>query len=191
MGGSVKNMQDSNQSLALAFLLAVVFVYMVIAVQYENLVHPLAIMGTLPITLFGVTWSLYLTNNPFNVSAFIGVIMLAGIVVNNAIVLVDYIETLRSQGLSRSEAILKAGPTRLRPVLMTTLTTVLGLLPLAIGYGDGGMLNESMATVVIGGLTFCTLLTLVIIPVVYSLLDDLAGWTKRKIFHKITVDYHR
>jgi HAE1 family hydrophobic/amphiphilic exporter-1 len=192
MGGSVKNMQDSNQSLALAFLLAVVFVYMVIAVQYENLVHPLAIMGTLPLALFGVTWSLYFTNQPFNVSAFIGVIMLAGIVVNNAIVLVDYIETLRSHGLSRNEAILRAGPTRLRPVLMTTLTTVLGLLPLAFGYGDGGMLNTSMAIVVIGGLTFCAMLTLVIIPVVYSTLDDWANWTRRKVFHRVnSVEYHR
>jgi HAE1 family hydrophobic/amphiphilic exporter-1 len=191
MGGSVKSMQDSNQSLALAFLLAVVFVYMVIAIQYENLVHPLAIMGTLPLTLFGVTWSLFITGNPFNVAAFIGVIMLAGIVVNNAIVLVDYIETLRSRGLSRSEAILKAGPTRLRPVLMTTLTTILGLLPLAIGYGEGGMLNASMATVVIGGLTFCTLLTLIVIPNVYSLLDDFAGWTKRKVFHRVATEYHR
>ncbi|HEY8462595.1 MAG TPA: efflux RND transporter permease subunit [Bacillota bacterium] len=191
MGGSIKDMQESNQALALAFLLAVVFVYMVIAVQYENLVHPLAIMGTLPITLFGVTWSLYLTNNPFNVSAFIGVIMLAGIVVNNAIVLVDYIETLRNQGLSRTEAILKAGPTRLRPVMMTTLTTVLGLIPLAIGSGDGGMLNASMATVVIGGLTFCTMLTLVIIPIVYSILDDLAGWTRQKLFHSNALEYHR
>jgi HAE1 family hydrophobic/amphiphilic exporter-1 len=116
---------------------------------------------------------------------------LAGIVVNNAIVLVDFIETLRSRGLSRSEAILKAGPTRLRPVLMTTLTTILGLLPLAIGYGEGGMLNASMATVVIGGLTFCTLLTLIVIPNVYSLLDDLAGWTKRKVFHRVATEYHR
>jgi HAE1 family hydrophobic/amphiphilic exporter-1 len=192
MGGSVKNMQDSNQSLALAFLLAVVFVYMVIAVQYENLVHPLAIMGVLPLALFGITWSLFLTNQPFNVAAFIGVIMLAGIVVNNAIVLVDYIETLRSRGLARTEAILNAGPTRLRPVLMTTLTTVLGLLPLAFGRGDGGMLNASMAIVVIGGLSFCTLLTLVVIPVVYSILDDFSGWTKRKVFHRLNgVEYHR
>ncbi|HYH03160.1 MAG TPA: efflux RND transporter permease subunit [Bacillota bacterium] len=191
MGGEIKDMQESNQALAIAFLLAVVFVYMVIAIQYENLIHPLAIMGTLPLSLFGITWSLYLTGRTFNVSAFIGVIMLAGIVVNNAIVLVDYIETLRDRGLTRSEAILKAGPVRLRPVLMTTLCTVLGLVPLALGFGEGAAMNTSMATVVIGGLTFCTLLTLVIIPVVYSLLDDLAGWTKRKIFHKTALEYHR
>jgi HAE1 family hydrophobic/amphiphilic exporter-1 len=192
MGGQVKDMNESNASLAIAFLLAVFFVYMVIAVQYENLIHPLAILGTLPLTFFGVSWSLYLTGKSFSVTAFIGVIMLAGIVVNNAIVLVDYIETLRSRGLSRREAILKAGPTRLRPVLMTTLTTVLGLLPLALGFGDGGALNSAMAVVVIGGLSLCTLLTLVVIPVVYSLLDDFAGWTKRKVFHRVnSVEYHR
>lgn len=192
MGGQVKDMDESNAALAIAFLLAVLFVYMVIAVQYENLIHPFAILGTLPLTFFGVSWSLYLTGKTFSVTAFIGVIMLAGIVVNNAIVLVDYIETLRSRGLSRREAILKAGPIRLRPVLMTTLTTVLGLLPLALGFGDGGALNSSMAVVVIGGLTLCTLLTLVVIPIVYSLLDDLSGWAKKRIFHRLNgVEYHR
>lgn len=192
MGGSVKNMEDSNFALSLAFLLAVFLVYIVIAIQYENLVHPLAIMGTLPLTLSGVTWSLFLTGCTFNITSFIGVIMLAGIVVNNAIVLVDYIETLRSRGLSKQEAILKAGPTRLRPVLMTTLTTVLGLVPMALGFGEGGALNKSMAVVVIGGLSFCTLLTLVVIPIVYSILDDMATWTKRKILHRIDgLEYHR
>lgn len=191
--GKMKEMGESFLALFYAFLLAVFLVYMVIAVQYENLVHPLAILGTLPLTVFGVTWSLFLTGRTFDVSAFIGVIMLAGIVVNNAIVLVDYIETLRNRGLSREEAILKAGPTRLRPVLMTTLTTILGLIPLAIGIGEGSEMNVSMATVVIGGLTFCTVLTLVIIPVVYSVLDDWANWMKRKIFHRTggAIEYHR
>lgn len=192
MGGQVKDMQDSNSALLIAFLLAILFVYMVIAVQYENLIHPLAIMGTLPLSLFGVSWSLFLSGHTLNVTSMIGIIMLAGIVVNNAIVLVDYIETLRSRGLSRREAILKAGPTRLRPVLMTTLTTVLGLVPLAIGKGDGGMLNASLAVVVIGGLTFCTLLTLLVIPVIYSLLDDLAAWTKKTVFRRTgAAEYHR
>ncbi|TCL63752.1 HAE1 family hydrophobic/amphiphilic exporter-1 [Hydrogenispora ethanolica] len=192
MGGQVKDMQDSNSALLIAFVLAVLFVYMVIAVQYENLIHPLAIMGTLPLSLFGVSWSLFLTGQSLNVTSMIGVIMLAGIVVNNAIVLVDYIETLRSRGLSRREAILKAGPTRLRPVLMTALTTILGLVPLAVGQGDGGMLNASLAVVVIGGLSFCTLLTLVAIPVIYSLLDDLAAWTRRAVFRRTgAAEYHR
>ena len=192
MGGQVKNMRDSNFALFGAFLLAVFFVYMVIAVQYDNLIHPLAIMGTLPLTLFGVSWSLFLTGHTLNVTSIIGVIMLAGIVVNNAIVLVDYIETLRRRGLSRREAILKAGPTRLRPVLMTTLTTVLGLIPLALGRGDGGMLNASLAVVVIGGLSFCTLLTLIAIPIIYSILDDMAVWTKKTIFRQpISIESHQ
>lgn len=191
MGGQVKNMRDSNFALLGALILAIFFVYMVIAVQYDNLIHPLAIMGTLPLTLFGVSWSLYLTGHTLNVTSIIGVIMLAGIVVNNAIVLVDYIETLRRRGLSRREAILKAGPTRLRPVLMTTLTTVLGLIPLALGKGDGGMLNASLAVVVIGGLSFCTLLTLIAIPIIYSILDDWAVWTKKTVFRRINgAEYH-
>lgn len=190
MGGQVKNMRESNIALLGALILAVLFVYMVIAIQYDNLIHPLAIMGTLPLTIFGVSWSLYLTGHTLNVTSIIGVIMLAGIVVNNAIVLVDYIETLRRRGLSRREAILKAGPTRLRPVLMTTLTTVLGLIPLALGRGDGGMLNASLAVVVIGGLSFCTLLTLIAIPIIYSILDDMAIWVKKVIFHRAdTIEY--
>lgn len=191
--GNAKDMQEAFGALALALLLAIVLVYMVIAIQYENLVHPLAIMGSLPLTLFGVSWSLFLTGRIFDVSAFIGVIMLAGIVVNNAIVLVDYIETLRNRGMERTEAILEAGPTRLRPVLMTTLTTVLGLVPLALGFGEGSEMNVSLATVVIGGLTFSTLLTLVVIPIVYCNLDDFASWAKRAILHKtgVTMEYHR
>jgi len=192
MGGQVKNMRESNIALLGALILAVLFVYMVIAIQYDNLIHPLAIMGTLPLTIFGVSWSLYLTGHTLNVTSIIGVIMLAGIVVNNAIVLVDYIETLRRRGLSRREAILKAGPTRLRPVLMTTLTTVLGLIPLALGRGDGGMLNASLAVVVIGGLSFCTLLTLIAIPIIYSILDDMAVWTKKTIFRQpISIESHQ
>jgi HAE1 family hydrophobic/amphiphilic exporter-1 len=191
--GKFKEMQDAFSSLILAFLLAAFLVYMVIAVQYENIFHPLAIMGTLPLALFGITWSLFLTGRPFDVPAFIGVIMLAGIVVNNAIVLVDYIETLRCRGMERREAILQAGPIRLRPVLMTTLTTILGLLPLALGIGEGSELNVSMATVMIGGLTFCTGLTLIIIPVVYSYLDDFGRWMQHLVFGKVddTCEYRR
>ena len=191
--GNSKEMQEAFGALALALLMAIILVYIVIAIQYENLVHPLAIMGSLPLSLFGVSWSLFLTGRIFDVSAFIGVIMLTGIVVNNAIVLVDYIETLRSRGMERTEAILEAGPTRLRPVLMTTLTTVLGLVPLALGIGEGAEMNVSMATVVIGGLTFSTILTLVIIPIIYSVLDDFASRVKRAILHKagVTLEYRR
>jgi len=107
--------------------------------------------------------------------------MLAGIVVNNAIVLVDYINTLRrSEGLSREDAIVKAGPTRLRPILMTTLTTVLGLLPLTLGLGEGAETQAPMATVVVSGLTTSTLLTLIFVPVIYTIMDDAGEWVKRK-----------
>ncbi|NLW47938.1 MAG: efflux RND transporter permease subunit [Firmicutes bacterium] len=191
--GNAKEMEEAFGALALALIFAIILVYIVIAIQYENLVHPLAIMGSIPLSLFGVSWSLMLTGRIFDVSAFIGVIMLTGIVVNNAIVLVDYIETLRSRGMDRTEAILEAGPTRLRPVLMTTLTTVLGLVPLGLGIGEGAEMNVSMATVVIGGLTFSTFLTLVIIPIIYSILDDFALWVKRLIKHKagVSLEYHR
>lgn len=192
LSGKVKEMREAFSALFLAFLGAAFLVYMVIAIQYENLIHPLAIMGTVPLSLFGITWSLFLTGRTFDVSAFIGVIMLVGIVVNNGIVLVDYIETLRSRGQHRREAILEAGPTRLRPVLMTALSSVIGLFPMALGIGEGAELNVSMATVVIGGLTFCTMLTLVVIPIVYSILDDWATWTRKTVFRKTeVVEYHR
>lgn len=195
MGGEAEDMAESFGSLSLALLLAIVFVYMVMAIQYESLLHPFTIMLTMPLTIFGVTWSLWLTGRALNVSGFIGIIMLAGIVVNNAIVMVDYIETLRSRGMSRLDAVLKAGPTRMRPVLMTTLTTILGMLPLAIGFGDGGELQAPLGTVVIGGLSFATLLTLIAIPVLYLVMDDF-GLFLRRVFKKdktanAEFSYHR
>jgi len=120
-----------------------------------------------------VILALFLTGRTFNVVTFIGVIMLAGIVVNNAIVLVDYINILRRRGMERDQAILAAGPVRLRPILMTALTTILAMIPLAMGLGEGGEAGAPLATAVIGGLTTSTLLTLVLIPVVYSIFDDL------------------
>lgn len=192
MGGEVENMEESNSSLLLVFILAVVLVYMVIAIQYENLIHPLTIMFTLPLSAFGVTWTLFLTNQPLNISSMIGVILLAGIAVNNGIVLVDYINTLRSRGMSCREAILTAGPVRLRPVAMTTLTTVLGMVPMALSGDDGGLLSKSLAVVIIGGLSFCTVLTLIVIPVLYSLLNDMQKWFRNRIMHHIVTDeYHR
>lgn len=187
-GGNAQDMAESFSSLALAFLLAIVFVYMVMAIQYESLLHPFTIMLTLPLTVFGVTWSLWLTGRALNVPAFIGIIMLIGIVVSNSIVLVDYINTLRSRGMSRREAILQAGPTRLRPVLMTALTTILAMFPLAIGVGEGGVMDAPLATVVIGGLSFATLLTLIAIPVLYTVMDDLAGWFRR-LFGRQPAEY--
>ena len=171
VSGQNEEMQDSFRSMQFALLLAVFLVYIVMASQFESLVHPLVILFTIPLALVGAVLALFLTGTTVNVVAFIGVIMLAGIVVNNAIVLVDLINQLQAQGLEKTSAIMEAGQARLRPILMTTLTTVLGLLPMAIGFGEGSELRTPMAIAVIGGLLVSTLLTLVVIPVVYSLLD--------------------
>ncbi len=146
-------------------------VYLVMASQFESLIHPFVILFTIPLALVGAVLALFLTGTTINVIAFIGVIMLAGIVVNNAIVLVDLINQLRAGGAEKFAAIREAGRARLRPILMTTLTTVLGLLPMALGFGEGAEIRTPMAITVIGGLLMSTVLTLVVIPVVYSLLD--------------------
>lgn len=174
LGGQAFDMAESFAELGSAMLYAILLVYMVLALQYESLLNPLVILFSIPLMSFGVTWSLFLTGRPLNIPGFAGAIMLTGIVVNNAIVLIDYIEILRRRGMSRVEAVLKAGPTRLRPVLMTTLTTILGVLPLAFGLGEGGEFEAPLATVVAGGLTCSTVLTLVVIPVVYLALHGLA-----------------
>lgn len=172
-GGSNKEMLEAFADLALALLLAVLLVYMILASQYESLLYPFVIMFSLPPTITGVIFALLLTGRTFNVPAFIGLIMLAGIVVNNAIVLVDYINTLRRRdGMSRKDAILKAGPTRLRPILMTTLTTILGLVPLLLGRGEGAEMSAPLATAIFGGLTFSTLITLLLVPCMYIILED-------------------
>lgn len=179
-GGANKEMVEAFTDLGLALILAVILVYMIMATQYESLLYPFVIMFAMPPTIIGVIFSLLITGRTFNVPAFIGVIMLAGIVVNNAIVLVDYINTLRRRdGLDRKEAILTAGPTRLRPILMTTLTTVLALIPLVLGIGEGAEMSAPMATAVFGGLSFSTLITLVLVPCMYLILEDIADKIKR------------
>ncbi|MDH3267165.1 MAG: efflux RND transporter permease subunit, partial [Gammaproteobacteria bacterium] len=171
VSGQNEEMQDSFRSMQFALALAVFLVYLVMASQFESLIHPLVILFTIPLALVGAVLALFLTGTTINVVAFIGVIMLAGIVVNNAIVLVDLINQLQAQGMEKTLAIMEAGRARLRPILMTTLTTALGLLPMAIGFGEGSEVRTPMAITVIGGLLVSTLLTLVVIPVVYSLLD--------------------
>ena len=154
-----------------ALALAVFLVYLIMASQFESLLHPLVILFTIPLALVGAVLALFIPGTTINVIAFVGVIMLAGIVVNNAIILVDLINQLRAQGMEKTAAIMAAGSIRLRPIVMTTLTTALGLLPMAIGFGEGAEVRTPMAITVIGGLLVSTLLTLVVIPVVYSLLD--------------------
>lgn len=171
VSGQSEEMQESFQSMQFALALAVFLVYIVMASQFESLIHPLVILFTIPLALVGAVLALFVTGTTVNIVAFIGVIMLAGIVVNNAIVLVDLINQLRMQGKDCTDAILEAGAARLRPILMTSLTTALGLLPMALGFGEGSEVRTPMAITVIGGLLVSTLLTLVVIPVVYSLMD--------------------
>lgn len=171
LGGQNEEMKASFRSLFFALTLAVFLVYLVMASQFESLLHPFIILFTIPLAGVGAIWALYLTNSTISVVVFIGLILLAGIVVNNAIVLIDLINQLRSEGKEKMTAIMEGARSRLRPILMTTMTTTLGLLPLAIGFGDGAELRAPMAITVIGGLLISTLLTLIVIPVVYALLD--------------------
>ena len=171
IAGQSEDMQQSFQSLQLALALAVFMVYLVMASQFESLLHPLLILFAVPLAGVGSIYGLWLTGTHLSVVVFIGLIMLAGIVVNNAIVLVDRINQLRAQGMEKQEAIIAAGKTRLRPIIMTTLTTILGLLPMAVGFGQGAEVRTPMAVTVIFGLLFSTLLTLVLLPVLYSLFD--------------------
>lgn len=172
IGGQNEEMVRSFDSMKFALLLAVFLVYLVMASQFESLLHPLVIMFTIPLGLVGSALGLLATGTTISVVVLIGLIMLAGIVVNNAIVLVDYINHLRrDEGMEKFAAVLRAGEVRFRPILMTTSTTVLGLLPMALGLGEGAEIRAPMAITVIGGLLVSTLLTLVLIPVVYTLLD--------------------
>lgn len=167
-GGEYEEQQKAQTDFLISIIMAVVLIYMVMAAQFERFLDPLIVMFSVPVAIVGVVPTMLLTNTTFNMQSIMGVIMLVGIVTNNAIVLVDYINLLRRErNMSTLEAVVEAGRLRLRPILMTTLTTVLGLLPLAIGFGAGSEIQAALARVVVGGLTASTLLTLVLIPVVY------------------------
>jgi HAE1 family hydrophobic/amphiphilic exporter-1 len=171
ISGQSEEMRDSFASLQLTLLLAVFLVYLVMASQFESLIHPFVILLTIPLAVIGAVWALWLTGTTVNVVAYIGLIMLAGIVVNQSIVLIDAVNQARARGLDKVEAIIAAGRARLRPILITKLTTILGLVPMAIGLGEGAELRAPMAITVIGGVTLTTFLTLLVIPVVYSVMD--------------------
>jgi HAE1 family hydrophobic/amphiphilic exporter-1 len=174
-GSEIEEQARSFQQLRMVLILAVLLVYAVMASQYESLRDPFIIMFSVPVAGIGVVLSLLLTGTSFSMQAYIGIIMLAGIVVSNAILLVDYINTLRRRdGLPIREAVELGGRTRLRPILMTSIATMLGLVPMAIGIGEGGELQAPLARVVIGGLLTSTLVTLVLVPAVYTLFEE--GW---------------
>ena len=171
MTGAVESQRESFIALLGALILAVALVYMVLASQFKSLIDPFIIMFSVPLGLIGVLWALFLTQTNLSVTSFMGVIMMAGIVVSNGILLVDYTNRLRGRGMSLEEAVTLGGRTRLRPILMTTLCTILGLIPMAVGLGEGSESNAPMAIAVIGGLSVSTILTLVFIPTLYTIFE--------------------
>jgi HAE1 family hydrophobic/amphiphilic exporter-1 len=177
--GETEDMNESFGYMAEALLLAVILVYFVLCAQFESFISPLAIMLSLPLSLVGMAGTLFLTGDTINIMSLIGLIMLMGLVTKNAILLVDFAQVLRSQGMERGEAIITAGMTRLRPIMMTTLAMIFGMLPLALGLGPGAEVRAPMARAVIGGLITSTLLTLLVVPVMYSWLDDLSKRFRR------------
>jgi HAE1 family hydrophobic/amphiphilic exporter-1 len=173
LGAEVEAQATAFRQLQVLLLLAVLLVYAVMASQYESLRDPFIVMFSVPVAVIGVVLSLGLTATAFSLQAYIGVIMLAGIVVSNAILLVDYTNVLRRRdGMPIRQAVETAGRTRLRPIIMTTLTTILGLVPMAMALGEGGELQAPLARVVIGGLAASTLVTLVLVPAVYTLFEE-------------------
>ncbi len=171
--GQQKDFIESFDELFDALILSVVIVYMLLAAQFESLIHPFTILLTIPLALTGALTALLITGNTLSIPAFIGMILLVGIVVDNAIVLVDSINRFKKEGMSTSDAIIKSGPLRLRPILMTTLTTILGLLPMALTNKEGSEIQIPLAIVVIGGLTVSTLVTLIVIPSLYMTFDKM------------------
>jgi HAE1 family hydrophobic/amphiphilic exporter-1 len=179
-GGEYEEQQNAAADFRLSITIAILLIYMVMAGQFERYLDPLIVLFAVPLAVIGVVPTLLLTGTTINMQSLMGVIMLTGIVVNNAIVLVDYINLLRrEEGLSIHEAVQRAGRRRLRPILMTTMTTVLGLLPLAVGFGTGSEIQAALARVVLGGLIASSLVTLVFIPVLYlASYQLLARWKK-------------
>jgi HAE1 family hydrophobic/amphiphilic exporter-1 len=175
VGGVNEEMRESFRSLLLAFGLALALVFMILAAQFESVVHPFTIMLAVPLAAIGAVGALLITGDGVNVMSMIGFVILVGIVVNDAIIKVDFINQYRREGHELREAILEAGRVRLRPIIMTTATTVFGLLPLALGIGAGADLRAPLAVAVIGGLTSATLLTLIVVPVIYASLESLRG----------------
>ncbi|MBW3660561.1 MAG: efflux RND transporter permease subunit [Gemmatimonadetes bacterium] len=179
--GASETFQETFQSLLFAIFLAAVITYMLLASQFESMVHPFTIMGAVPLAAIGALGLLLVTGMSLNLYSFIGLVLLVGLVVKNSILLVDYTNQLRARGMERDEAIRRAGPVRLRPILMTTLTIIFGVSPIALGFSEGAELRQPMAVAVIGGLTTSTLLTLIVIPVLYTLMDDGVAWAGRRI----------
>ena len=185
--GQADTMAESFGYLLFAIILGVIMAYMVLAAQFESFVHPFTVLLAMPLSFIGAFGALLLTGNTLSIFTFIGLILLMGLVKKNAILLVDYTNVLRARGLSRREAILQAGPVRLRPILMTTFAMVFGMLPVAFGVGEGAETRSPMGIAVIGGLLTSLFLTLVVVPAAYDLFDDMQGFFKRRRKKKIDV----
>ncbi len=179
-GGDVQNMNETKGYVLEALLMAVVFIYLILASLFGSFLQPLSIMIALPLSFIGVALALLITNGNLNVMSMIGIIMLMGLVTKNGILLVDFANQQRAEGMERAAALLKAGRIRLRPIIMTTVAMIFGMLPIAFAIGEGAEQRAPMARAVIGGLITSTLLTLFVVPVVYSMLDDLAGLRSKK-----------
>jgi hydrophobe/amphiphile efflux-1 (HAE1) family protein len=184
-GGSAKTLAEASNNFVIAIVLAVLFIYMVLASQFNSFVHPLTIMTSLPLSLPAGLLALMAFGMTLNVYSAIGLMMLFGIVKKNSILQVDYTNTLRSQGMSRHDAIIAANHVRLRPILMTTIAIVAGMIPIAFGRGAGAGSRASMAVTIIGGQVLCLLLTLLVTPVVYSYFDDLRAWSPAAIVRRL------
>lgn len=179
-GGQSEDMAESFGKLISALILSILLVYMLMAALFESLLHPFIIMLSVPLAMVGAIFGLVLTGDTMNIVSMIGIIMLIGLVTKNAILLVDFTNTLRSRGLEREAALLEAGPIRLRPILMTTFAMIFAMLPTALKLGRGAEIRAPMAIAVLGGLVVSTVLTLLIVPVMYTLIDDLMAWIYRK-----------
>jgi HAE1 family hydrophobic/amphiphilic exporter-1 len=181
MGGETEQLAETMGYVVESLLLAVILIFLILASQFESFTQPFAIMLSLPLSLIGVLLALLLTDDTLNMMSMIGVIMLMGLVTKNAILLVDNANERRTLGADRWTALVEAGRVRLRPIIMTTAAMIFGMLPIAIGMGEGGGFRAPMARAVIGGLITSTLLTLIVVPVAYTYLDDFGTWMKRKL----------
>ena len=189
-GGDSENMSKSMSQLGTALGISIFLIYALLAAQFENFLLPFIIIGSIPLSLIGIVLGLLALRQPIDVMVMIGLILLAGVVVNNAIVLIDFIQLTIKRGSKRNDAVIESCRTRLRPILMTTMTTVLGMLPLSLGIGEGAEIYRGMAITVMFGLIFSTLLTLVVIPILFTLVDDFIKNTRRFI-KKIVIKFYR
>ncbi len=178
--GDAEIMKESFGYMGEALFLAVIFVYLILAAQFESFIDPLSIMLSLPLSIVGMAGTLLLTGDTISIMSLIGLIMLMGLVTKNAILLIDFTKVLRSRGMDRRTALITAGRTRLRPILMTTSAMIFGMLPLFFALGEGAEMRAPMARAVVGGLITSTMLTLIVVPVVYTILDDISAWIRRK-----------